>query len=317
MPDILPRSTWIAVPSGAREVQQLQEEIYIHYPAAGADVGLESLDEIAGRLEGWFFTHTQIRGWQDIAYNWAVDQVGRIWELRGKRQSGANGGEISNERGLAILCIVGDTEQPTSALVDSVSDLIVYIREWQITAGRILGHQESPDLGPGDTECPGVPLMSLIRQGAFGESYEPGEVPGVPIPPVEEPDDPDDPTDPPPTIGLTVDGRFGAATVRVLQRRLGVTVDGRAGSGTWRALQSFLGTPVDGVVSNQSYRAEELGNGITQGWEFTGRGSSGSTMVRALQEYVGVGVDGIWFEGTTRAIQRRLNNDSSAFTTSG
>ena len=112
---------------------------------------------------------------------------------------------------------------------------------------------------------------------------------------------------------LTVDGRFGRATVRDLQEWLneehgaGLVVDGKAGKATWRALQKALGTPVDGEVSNQSYKASELGNGITQGWDYDGRGAKGSTMVRALQKRLGITADGVWYEGTTKALQKALN----------
>ena len=108
---------------------------------------------------------------------------------------------------------------------------------------------------------------------------------------------------------LTEDGRLGTATIKVLQKRLGVTQDGRAGEDTWRALQKLLGTVVDGAVSHQSYRATELGNGVVpRAWRFTGRGSKGSKMVVALQKKVGVKADGVWFEGTTKALQKALNN---------
>lgn len=112
---------------------------------------------------------------------------------------------------------------------------------------------------------------------------------------------------------VAVDSRFGLSTVKALQQWLnekhgaGLAVDGKAGKATWRALQKALGTPVDGEVSNQSYKASELGNGITQGWDYDGRGAKGSTMVKALQKLVGVKVDGVWFEGTTRALQVYLN----------
>ena len=111
---------------------------------------------------------------------------------------------------------------------------------------------------------------------------------------------------------LTVDGRCGRLTISELQRTLGVTVDGRAGAQTWTALQRHLSAPfVDGKISRQSYRATELGNGIVpNAWEYTGRGSSGSQTVQRLQRKVGVGADGIWFEATTRALQRALNSGS-------
>ena len=107
---------------------------------------------------------------------------------------------------------------------------------------------------------------------------------------------------------LAVDGRLGTATVKALQKRLGVAQDGRAGEDTWKALQKLLGTVVDGAVSHQSYRATELGNGVVpRAWRFTGRGSKGSKMVVALQKRVGVKADGIWYQGTTSALQRAIN----------
>lgn len=108
---------------------------------------------------------------------------------------------------------------------------------------------------------------------------------------------------------LAVDGRLGTATVKDLQKLLGVKADGRACADTWKALQRLLGTPQDGAVSHQSYRATELGNGIVpRCWRFTGRGSKGSKMVVALQKRLGVTADGVWFEGTTKALQKALND---------
>lgn len=112
-------------------------------------------------------------------------------------------------------------------------------------------------------------------------------------------------------VSSVADGRFGTDSVKAAQRFLNsrganLKVDGKAGHSFWKALQTYLGTPADGKVSNQSYRAEDLGNGITQGWEYTGPDSSGSSMVKALQKWVGVKQDGIWGEGTTAAFQRKL-----------
>lgn len=115
---------------------------------------------------------------------------------------------------------------------------------------------------------------------------------------------------------LTVDGRMGRDTVRALQRFLNsrvksrtLTVDGRAGESTWRSLQEYLHAPhVDGKISRQSHAAESLGNGVVPStWEHTGPRSKGSQTVRLLQKWVGVGQDGIWGEGTTRALQQKLN----------
>lgn len=107
------------------------------------------------------------------------------------------------------------------------------------------------------------------------------------------------------------DGRFGTDTVSAGQRFLnargaGLKVDGKAGKNFWKALQKYLGTPVDGEVSSQRYKAEDLGNGITQGWDYDGANARGSSMVRALQKWIGASVDGIWGEETTQKFQIKL-----------
>lgn len=112
-------------------------------------------------------------------------------------------------------------------------------------------------------------------------------------------------------VSSDVDGKFGTKTVKAFQRFLNangakLVVDGKAGAEFWKALQKYLKTPVDGKVSNQSHKAESLGNGITQGWEYTGPNSRGSSMVRALQAWAGAKVDGTWGENTTEAVQRKL-----------
>ena len=109
---------------------------------------------------------------------------------------------------------------------------------------------------------------------------------------------------------LVVDGRFGTATVKALQKVLGVAQDGRAAADTWKALQRHVNAPyVDGIISRQSYKATELGNGIVPGktWGYTGRGSKGSQTIVLLQKRLGVTADGVVGAGTVKALQRALN----------
>src|SRR4051812_7074846 len=82
-------------------------------------------------------------------------------------------------------------------------------------------------------------------------------------------------------VQLVVDGVFGPATIRALQRALGVAVDGQFGPVTQKALQSRLGVAADGVI--------------------------GPITIRALQRRVGATVDGQWGPETTKALQRALN----------
>ena len=298
------RSSWTSAGKGGTVLKgtgRTMTTIYIHYPGSGGTIGKASVASTKSRLEGYRKQHKNGNGWADIAYNVAVDQSGNVWELRGiDRQSGANGGTASNRSGQAILVLVGNNEAPTAECVAGIKDAVRRIRAVHPKAKTIRGHQQSPDAS---TACPGAHLMKLVRSGGL----EPGaSAPSVPAGGASAPR----PSKPAVTKGgkLVEDGRLGTATVKVLQKRLGVTQDGRAGEDTWKALQKLLGTVVDGAVSHQSYRATELGNGVVpRAWRFTGRGSKGSKMVVALQKRVGVKADGIWYQGTTSALQRAIN----------
>lgn len=81
---------------------------------------------------------------------------------------------------------------------------------------------------------------------------------------------------------LDVDGSFGPATIRELQRVLKVSVDGGFGPKTKKALQRKLKVTADGVI--------------------------GPKTVKALQRKVGAGVDGAWGKATTKKLQTALNN---------
>jgi hypothetical protein len=109
---------------------------------------------------------------------------------------------------------------------------------------------------------------------------------------------------------LVADGRLGTGTVKVLQKRLGVKADGRAGKDTWVALAKAVGGKTDGIMNQQSHKATALGNGVVpKYWSYKGPHSTGDSVVAALQKALGISKDGVWFEGTTKALQKKLNAD--------
>lgn len=158
------------------------------------------------------------------------------------------------------------------------------------------------------TQCPGN--WDLGRLDRLARGVKPGVSGGGATVPAPKP------ASKPASDGkLVVDGRWGVATSKALQSFLKSkghnpgAIDGRMGPKSWRALQEYLRAPYkDGKISRQSYRHTELGNGISpNGWEYTGRKSRGSQTIELLQKWAGASVDGVLYEGTTRAVQRKLN----------
>lgn len=85
----------------------------------------------------------------------------------------------------------------------------------------------------------------------------------------------------PSASGLTVDGKWGKATTRALQKALGVKADGIRGRATVRAIQKRVGARQDGIM--------------------------GKATIRGIQRRVGVRQDGNIGPATVKALQRALN----------
>ncbi|SEJ25962.1 peptidoglycan-binding domain-containing protein [Sharpea azabuensis] len=83
-------------------------------------------------------------------------------------------------------------------------------------------------------------------------------------------------------------------------------VDGVWGEATTRALQKYLGTVIDGIISHQLVSSEELlisRFGHTFRFDNTRKGS---LCIKALQKKLGVTVDGLIGKNTIKALQRWL-----------
>ena len=297
-----PREEWDTqgVSEGVHAYDAPVKGIYLHWPGSSDSFKGKSPEEIATVLRGYRRDHIVGNGWRDIAYGAAVDWAGRTYELRGlDMEVGSNGGDQSNSEAGSILFLLGTREVPTAEMIKGANGLLAQYAD-AYGKGYLRGHRESPDAS---TSCPGARIMGLIEDGSLNWDGSAAAV--TPSEPIKESG-----------AGRVVeDGRLGTDTISELQRRLGVAVDGRAGESTWEALQVELDAPyTDGQISRQSHKAETLGNGVVDrksAWEYTGPNSKGSQTVERLQKAVGVKADGIWFEGTTRALQRKMNADSN------
>ncbi len=79
-----------------------------------------------------------------------------------------------------------------------------------------------------------------------------------------------------------------------------LAIDGYWGPATTRALQRYFGTTVDGVISGQ------YSNASTRNIPSVQFGTSGSLLIKAMQRWLGVKTDGWLGPITVRALQKRL-----------
>jgi hypothetical protein len=182
----LPRSAWNAAPVRGTPVALTPANlkgVALHYPAMGART-LLSQTSVAAALRGWQDYHMapkpKGRGWSDIAYQVAVDQAGRKWNLRGlTTRSGANGDGPANEAYGAILLVVGDDEEPTGAMVQATQEVVRDWRRLYPKATEIQTHNAVRTRYTGEgTDCPGTHVSKLIAAGAFNPPATPSHPEG-------------------------------------------------------------------------------------------------------------------------------------------
>lgn len=164
----LPRSAWTThpKPSGLVGMPSRPRGIAVHWPGTTTKIGHRTQANMAARLEGYRRFHVNGRGWSDIAYQVAVDQDGRVWELRGiEHQSAANGDQTVNREWLACLLLLGPGEHPTDDMRAAFTDWRERALKRYPTATRIVGHR---DIRPGGgTDCPGPITEHLIKTDAL------------------------------------------------------------------------------------------------------------------------------------------------------
>jgi hypothetical protein len=142
--------------------------VAVHYTGAGRLGALCTAVQSAQRLETERVFHTgpepKGRGWSDIAYNYAIDQAGRVFELRGmQHRSAANGDEAVNRTHGAVLFLVGALDVPSLAAIEALTQWrrTLWLKAWP-AATAVVGHH---DLHA--TECPGTALSALVKAGRW------------------------------------------------------------------------------------------------------------------------------------------------------
>ncbi len=87
-----------------------------------------------------------------------------------------------------------------------------------------------------------------------------------------------------------------------------ITVDGSWGTATTKALQKIFKTTTDGVISNQpSLNKKYLSAASTTTWKFKDKDyKAGSQLIKALQKKFGITADGLFGQQSVKALQKFL-----------
>jgi hypothetical protein len=169
---IVPRADWTAVRPRLKQIVAMGgiTRLTVHHTAGQMETAAWKIT--ANVLEGIRGFHagskSTDRNWADIAYHFAIDRAGRVWQARPLAYQGAHVYQ-HNKHNLGIVLLGNfEVQNPTSAQLVALRDFIGFVRKiYNIPLDRIYTHREL-----GDSECPGRFLQEyMVRaRGDWGEA---------------------------------------------------------------------------------------------------------------------------------------------------
>jgi hypothetical protein len=148
----------------------------VHHTVNSNDYSAASVPQMLRSIQAF---HQDVRGWDDIAYNFVVDRFGTIWEGRGggpdravvgAHTAGFNTGSV----GVSVLGTF-DNSAPSAAALEGVAQVIA----WKFAQRNIdpLGSTVLTSRG-GDVHPPGelVPMANIAGHRDLGQTSCPGQL---------------------------------------------------------------------------------------------------------------------------------------------
>jgi hypothetical protein len=159
---IVPRADWTRAGPNLAQIALMNgiNRITVHHTAG--QILTDAWQPTAGELESIREFHAGTRpsdrAWADIAYHFAVDRAGRVWQARPLAYQGAHV-HSHNEHNLGIV-LMGNFEiqSPSAAQLTSLASFIGFLRKiYAIDLNNVFTHGEL-----GDTSCPGKLLQDYM-----------------------------------------------------------------------------------------------------------------------------------------------------------
>ncbi len=134
--DIMPRAAWTTSPLRLKEGVPMNgvTRITIHHSGDGKPFLGESTTDVIRHLQVVQQGHLQ-RGMIDIAYHFAIDRTGRVWQLRwlqyeGQHVRNSANGTRNNEHNIGVVCLGGFRPQVVTMVQrDRLLSLVKMLRE--------------------------------------------------------------------------------------------------------------------------------------------------------------------------------------------
>lgn len=150
--------------------------VHIHWngPAVSAAVAAGDFEAVKGYLRQVQRFHKG-KGWADVGYSFAVDQLGRLWELRGWMVAGAHTPNY-NSTSHGLLLILGEGQSPTPEMLAAARSFIGEHNR-RHGAGYIRPHSAAKA-----TACPGDEVRGMIARGELDPAKAPTPAPAPTAP---------------------------------------------------------------------------------------------------------------------------------------
>ncbi|HVT83221.1 MAG TPA: peptidoglycan recognition family protein [Phycisphaerae bacterium] len=168
----MPRTDWtVARPDfGHIEAMNGINRITVHHTAGEiqTDAWRPTANELEGIREFHAGTRPTDRNWADIAYHFAIDRAGRVWQARPLAYQGAHA-KGHNQHNLGIV-LLGNfaVQSPSAAQLTSLTLFVGFVRKlYAVPLANVFTHGELVD-----TECPGTLLQEFMDRGrkAWGDA---------------------------------------------------------------------------------------------------------------------------------------------------
>ena len=158
--EVIERAGWGAAAAGDGMEEHVVERLTIHHTG----VALEDNRDAPARLRAHQVFHQTDRGWPDLAYHFAIDQAGNIYEGRSPEFRGDTATSY-DPTGHFLVVLEGnfDVEPTIEAQLGSLRHLLAWAAgHHSVDVDSIKSHR---DYAPGETSCPGANLYALLESG--------------------------------------------------------------------------------------------------------------------------------------------------------